>query len=93
MYKWTTQFYQMPLGTYSKKRFKSPSPACNVYCRSEPVAMDTIYSDTPPIDSGVTTAEFFVGTESMICDVYPMKTDKQFNHCNTGQYLEKRSYV
>jgi len=42
------------------------------------VATDTIYSDTPAIDSGVTTAQFFVGCNSMVCDVYGMKTDKQF---------------
>ena len=52
----------MPMGTYLKKRYKSPFPACNVHCRSEPVATDTVYSDTPAIDSGITTAQFFVGT-------------------------------
>ena len=46
--------------------------------RDEPVATDTVYSDTPAIDSGITAAQFFVGTQSMVCDVYPMKTDKQF---------------
>ena len=74
----TTQFYRMPMETYLKKRYKSPFPACNVHRRSVPVATDTVYSDTPAIDSGVTAAQFFVGTESMVCDVYPMKTDKQF---------------
>jgi hypothetical protein len=78
------------MGTYLKKRYKSPFPACNVHHRSEPVATDTVYSDTPAIDSGVTAAQFFVGTESMVCDVYPMKTDKQFinvlqdNICRRG---------
>src|SRR5574339_96692 len=76
----TTQFYRMPMGKYLKKRYKSPFPACNVHRRNEPVATDTVYSDTPAIDSGVTAAQFFVGTESMVCDVYPMKTDKQFVH-------------
>ena len=70
----------MPMGTYLKKRYKSPFPACNVHCRNEPVATDTVYSDTPAIDSGITAAQFFVGTESMVCDVYPMQTDKQFVH-------------
>ena len=74
----TTQFYRMPMGTYLKKRYKSPFPACNVHRRDEPVATDTVYSDTPAIDSGITAAQFFVGTESMVCDVYPLKTDKQF---------------
>ena len=46
---------------------------------SEPVAStDTVYSDTPAIDSGVTAAQFFVGTESLVYDIYPMKTDSHF---------------
>ena len=61
-----------------KKCYKSPFPACNVHRRSEPVATDTVYSDTPAIDSGVTAAQFFVGTESLVCNVYPMQSDKQF---------------
>src|SRR5215207_8007146 len=44
------------------------------------MAIDTVYSDTPAIDSGVTAAQLFVGTESMVCNIYPMKTDKQFVH-------------
>ena len=74
----TTQFYRMPMNTHLKKRYKSPFPACNVHRRSEPVATDTVYSDTPAIDSGVTAAQFFCGTESLVCDVYPLKSDKQF---------------
>ena len=74
------QYYCMPMGTYLKKRYKSPFTACNVHHRNEPVATDTVYSDTPAIDSGITTAQFFVGTESMVCGVYPMQTDKQFVH-------------
>lgn len=77
-FEWTTQFYRMPMGTYLKKRYKSPFPACNVNHRDEPVATDTVYSDTPAIDSGITAAQFFVGTESMVCDIYPLKSDKQF---------------
>ena len=61
------------MGTYLKKRYKSPFPACNVPRRSEPVATDTVYSDTPAIDSGITTAQFFVGTDSMVCKVYPRR--------------------
>ena len=74
----TTQFYRMPMGTYLKKRYKSPFPACNVHRQNEPVATDTVYSDTPAIDSGIKAAQFFVGTESLVCDIYPMKTDQQF---------------
>src|SRR5687768_11416230 len=74
----TTQFYRTPMSTHLKKRYKSPFPACNVIRRDEPVATDTVYADTPAIGNGATTAQFFVGTKSLVCDVYPMKTDKQF---------------
>jgi hypothetical protein len=67
-----------PLWTYLRKQYKSSFPACNVHRRDEPVATDTIYADTPAIDSGVTAAQFFVGTKSLVCDIYPIKTDKQF---------------
>ena len=68
------------MGTYLKKRYKSPFPACNVNRRNEPVATDTVYSNTPAINSRIIAAQFFACTESMVCDVYPMKTDKQFVH-------------
>ena len=74
----TTQFYRTPMGTHLKKRYKSPFPACNVNRRSEPVATDTVYADTPALGNGATAAQFFVGTDSLVCDVYPLKTDKQF---------------
>ena len=66
------------MSTILKKHFQSPNPALNVQRRNEPVATDTVYSDTPAIDSGVTTAQFFVGCDSMVCYVYGIKSDKQF---------------
>src|SRR5688500_7650007 len=69
-FEWTTQFYRMPMGPHLKKRCKSPFPACNVHRCDEPVATDTVYSNTPAIDSRITAAQFFVGTESIVCDVY-----------------------
>jgi len=74
----TTQFYHSTVSATSKKHYRSPFPACNVHRQSEPVATDTVYSDTPAIDCGVTAAQFFVGTESLVCDVYPLQSDKQF---------------
>src|SRR5215207_7563017 len=44
------------------------------------MAIDTVYSDTPAIDSGVMAVQLFVGTEYMVCNIYPMTTDKQFVH-------------
>jgi hypothetical protein len=76
----TTQYAsRMPNGTILKKHYyKSPFPALNVQRRDEPVATDTVYSDTPAIDGGETCAQIFVGTETMVTDVYGMKTENQF---------------
>jgi hypothetical protein len=40
--------------------------------------MDTVFSDTPVVDSGVTVAQIFVGRELLVADVYGLKTDKEF---------------
>ena len=45
---------------------------------SEPVATDTMYSDIPAMDDGSTYVQIFVGTKTIVTDVYGMKTDKQF---------------
>jgi hypothetical protein len=37
-----------------------------------------VFSDTPAVDSGVTAAQIFVGRESLVADVYGLKTDKAF---------------
>ena len=74
----TTQYGRMPGSTYLKKHYKAPNPAFNVRRRDEPVATDTVYSNTPAIDSGATSAQIFVGKESLVTDVYGMKSDKQF---------------
>ena len=77
-YDLTTQYGRIPMSTILKKRYKAPNPALNVYRRDESVATDTFFSDTPAIDCGVTTAQFFVGCDSMVCDAYPMKSSKKF---------------
>jgi septum formation inhibitor MinC len=46
--------------------------------RNEPVATDTVFSDTAAVDCGVTAVQIFVGRESLIADVYDLKTDKEF---------------
>ena len=55
--------------TSCKKTFK---------LRNEAVATDSIFSDTPAIDSGVTMAQTFVGKDSLVSDVYPIHSSKQF---------------
>ena len=51
---------------------------CNINPRHESVATDTIFSDTPAVYSGVKQAQLFVGRDSLVADVYPMKSGKQF---------------
>ena len=42
------------------------------------MATNTVFSDTPALDSGCKTAQIFVGTESLVADCYGLKTQKQF---------------
>ena len=44
----------------------------------ELVATDTVFSDTPAVDCGVTCAQLFVGCNLLVGDVYGLKTDKAF---------------
>ena len=74
----TTRYAREPQQTYLKKHFKSRFPALNVPRRNEPVATDTIYSDTPAIGSGATKAQLFVGRKSLLSDVYAMKSESEF---------------
>ena len=74
---------------YLKKRYKSPNPVLNVHRQDEPVATDTVYSDTPAIDSGVTSAQIFVGTQSLVTNVYPMKRDKQFVNTRLDNIVDR----
>ena len=61
-----------------KKHLKSRNPALNIPRRHEPVATDTIFSDTPAVDSGVKQAPVFVGRDMQVADAYPIKNGKQF---------------
>ena len=63
---------------HMKRQLKSRNPALNVPRRHEPVATDALFSDTPTVDSGVKQAQLFVGRDSLLADVYPMKSGKQF---------------
>ena len=77
-FKHTTQ-WGASVGTFPMKRYlKSRNPALNVPRRHEAVATDTVYSDTPAINSEVKMAQLFVGKESLVSDIYPMRSDKQF---------------
>ena len=67
-----------------KQHWRSRFPACNVKRLNDPVATDTIFSDTPAVDSGVTAAQIFVGRDTLVADCYGIKTDKEF--VNTLEY-------
>ena len=71
--KWVASIGTLPM----KRHLKSRNPALNVPRRHEPVATDTVYSDTPAIDSGVKMAQLFVGKESLVSDISPMRSGKQ----------------
>ena len=61
-----------------KKHLKSRNPALNIPRKHEAVATDTVFSDTPAVDSGVKQAQVFVGRDTLVADAYPMKSGKQF---------------
>ena len=61
-----------------KKHLKSRSPALNIPRRHEAVATDTVFSDTPALDSGLKQAQVFAGRDTLVADAYPMKSGKQF---------------
>ena len=74
----TTQWAVASTRYPMRKHFKSRFPAFNIPRQSEEVATDTIFSDTPAIDSGVTMAQIFVGIRTLVTDVFPLKSQKQF---------------
>ena len=75
-----------------KRHLKSRNPALNVPRRHEPVATGTIFTDTPAVDSGVKQAQIFVGRDSLVADVYPMKSGQQFVNTLEDNNQEKGSH-
>ena len=69
-YKYSTQHGILPPSSHLQKRFKSPNPLFNLHRRNEADATDQIFSDTPAMDGGETSAHIFVGHDSKIVDVY-----------------------
>ena len=66
----TTQYACMTMSDILKNNYKSTFTEINVYCCYEPVATDIIFYDTPAIDNGSTWSQLFVGTKSLVSDVY-----------------------
>jgi len=75
----TMQYARMPYNMVLWHRYKAPHPALNHFCREEPVATDTIVSNTPAIDGSKTWAQLFIGTKSLLSDAYGMKTPAKFS--------------
>jgi hypothetical protein len=69
----TTQFARGRVSDTLKQHWRSSFPACNVKRRNEPVATDTVFSDTPAGDSGFTAAQLFVGQHSLVADAYGLR--------------------
>ena len=77
-FKHTTQ-WGASVGTFPvKKHLKSRNPALNVPRGHEAVTTEIVFSDTPAVDSGVKQAQLFVGKESLVPDIYQMRSYKQF---------------
>ena len=75
----TTQYARSGWITGSiHKTYKTPFPAMNVSRRNEPVSTDQIYSDTPSFDGGYTVAQFYTGYNTKVCDIFGLKTEKDF---------------
>ena len=55
-----------------KKHLKSRNPALDIPRRHEAVATDTVFSDTPAVDSSVNVkqAQVFVGRDTLVADAY-----------------------
>ena len=60
-----------------KRHLKSRNPALNIPRRHEAVSTDTVFSDTPAVDSGVRQTQVFVGRGTLVADAYPLKRGKQ----------------
>ena len=78
-----------------KKHLKLKSKNCtlNIPRRHEAVATDTVFSDTPAVDSGVKQAQVFVGRDTLVPHAYPMKSGKQFVNTledNMTEFQSKR---
>ena len=47
---------------------------------NEPVATDTVFSETPAINDASTIAQFFVGNDTLVCDAYGIKNRNIHQH-------------
>ena len=64
---------RMPSSTYIRKRHRSANCAANVFHRGKADATDTIFLDTPAVDSGQTAAQIFAGRHSKLASIHPLR--------------------
>jgi hypothetical protein len=88
----TTRYARSKVSDTLKQHWWSRFPACNVKLHNEPVATDTVFSDTPAVDCGATAAQLLVGRKSLVTDVYGLKTDKEFLNALEDNIRERGSY-
>ena len=62
-----------------RKHLKSRNPALSIPRRHEPVATDTVFSDTPAVDSGVKQAPVIVGRHTSVADVFAIKVESNLS--------------
>ena len=62
----TTRYARGRVSDTLKQHWRSRFPACNVTFRNEAVATDTVFSDTPAVDTGSKAAQIFVGIGSLL---------------------------
>jgi hypothetical protein len=74
---------------YFETTLALPFSACNVKRRNEPVDTDTVFSDTPAVDSDYIAAQLFVGRHFLVADAYGMKTDKEFVNTSEDNICEQ----
>ena len=80
-FKHTTQWGASVTTFPMKRHLKCKNPALNVPRRHETVATDTVYSDnTPAVDTGVKMGQLYFGKESLVSDIYPMRSGRQFDN-------------
>ena len=78
-YKVTSRFGgTVPQCDYLKKHFKSRNLVVNIPRSNEPYATDTGFCDTHAINDVSTMAQFFVRKDTLACDAYGIKSQKQF---------------
>ena len=75
------------MSTILKNNLKSPFPVLNVSRRSEPVATDTVYSDTPDIDNRSISVQIFAGMEILSAMHRLHQTQPGSSAWQTGPWL------